>query len=100
MLFKLYRNLFKEEPPKARKKLFARLYNKYGVELIGVWKNVDNPLEKYMLTKYRDEDHYQEFVKAVQDIPEYIEMTKQVSKVRLNNEIVDLEWDWTTQLGI
>lgn len=93
MIFKLYRNVFKEEPPPERRDLFAELYEEYGVELIGVWKNKKNPLEKYMLTKYRDEDHYQEFINAVRAIPEYIEMTQQVNKVRLSNEIVDLEWD-------
>jgi len=90
MLYKLYKNTFKTSPPPERRELFASLYKKYGVKLVGIWKNQDNPLEFYMITKYRDEDHHKEFVDAVKEIPEYVVMTNRIDEVRITNEIVNL----------
>jgi len=44
-----------------------------------------------MLTAYQDEAHFREFVNTVKQIPEYIEMTKRVSEVRLTASVVNLE---------
>lgn len=90
MLVKLYKNVFLSPPPAERRNLFAKLYQEHGVELIGVWKNRDNPLEYYMLTRYRDENHFQEFIQTVRQLPEYQEMTKRVSEVRISAESVTL----------
>ena len=86
----MYKNLFAVGPPIERRALFAKLYAKHGVELIGVWKNKDNPLEYYMITKYRDEEHYRKFVEAVKNIPEYIEMTQKISEKRISAETINL----------
>ncbi|MHA2252529.1 MAG: hypothetical protein ACXAD7_19345 [Candidatus Kariarchaeaceae archaeon] len=90
MLYKLYKNNFRQKPPAERRQLFADLYKQNEVELLGVWKNKDDPLEYYMLTRYRDENHYKEFVETVKKIPEYQEMTKRISEVRLSSEVIDL----------
>ena len=57
---------------------------------MGVWKNRENHLEYYMITKFRDEAHHREFVTAVKQIPEYIEMTKRINDVRLTTEMANL----------
>ncbi len=90
MLYKLYKNLFREAPPAERRELFANLYEKHDVELIGVWKNRDNPLEYYMITKYRDEEHHRLFIDAVQKIPEYLEMTQRINETRISSESINL----------
>ena len=91
MYYKLYHNIFSKQPPEERRELFSGLYKKYGVELIGVFRNIENHLEYYMLTAYRDETHYKEFIAKIKEIPEYVEMTKKVSAVRLSSSIVNLE---------
>jgi len=91
MYYKLYHNIFQQPPPPERRELFERLYQEYEVELIGVFRNRENPLEYYMLTGYRDEKHYQEFVTAVRDIPEYQQMTARIDAVRISSDSVDLE---------
>ena len=91
MLYKLYKNVFKEPPPPERRMLFAKLYRKFRVELIGVWQNKNNPLEYYMLTKYDDEEHYNHFVTEAQKIPEYIRMNRIIDEIRISSEVVDLE---------
>ena len=90
MLYKLYKNTFSRSPPPERRALFSKLYRKYGVELLGVWKNKDNPLEYYMLTKYRDEAHYLDFVNQVKQMPEYVQMTRKVDEVRISASVIDL----------
>ncbi|MHA2027975.1 MAG: hypothetical protein ACW99A_07100 [Candidatus Kariarchaeaceae archaeon] len=90
MLYKLYRNKFKSPPPPERRELFARLYKKHNVEIVGVWKNQDDPLEYYMMTKYKDAAHHKRFVEDVKRIPEYIDMTERINEVRLFSESVNL----------
>lgn len=90
MLYKFYKNTFKTPPPEERRALFGSLYQKYGVELIGLWKNKDNPLEYFMITKYRDENHHKEFVAAVKEIPEYVAMTQRISEARISSESINL----------
>lgn len=90
MIVKLYKNVFKSPPPPERRELFSKLYDAHGVELIGVFVNKDNPLEYYMITKYRDEDHFQSFIATVRELPEYQKMTQRVSDVRISAEAVTL----------
>lgn len=90
MIYKFYKNTFKTPPPPKRRTLFDSLYKKHGVELVGVWIHRENPLEYYMITKFKDEDHHKEFVTAVKQIPEYVEMTKRINEVRLTIEMVNL----------
>ncbi len=90
MLYKFYKNTFKVPPPPERRILFDPLYEKYGVELVGIWINREDPLEYYMITKFRDEEHHKEFVDTVKQIPEYVEMTKRINEVRLTTEMVNL----------
>ncbi|MHA2501800.1 MAG: hypothetical protein ACXAE3_02840 [Candidatus Kariarchaeaceae archaeon] len=89
--YKLYKNTFERPPPPERRALFSKLYKQHDVKLIGVFRNRDNPLEYYMMTAYRDETHFREFIDTVKQIPEYTEMTRRVSEVRLSNEVTSLE---------
>ena len=91
MYFKLYHNVFSSPPPEERRALFNSLYEEHGVELIGVFRNRKNPLEFYMLTAYRDEQHYHDFIAAVRDLPHYKEMTQRISDIRLAHSSVALE---------
>ena len=38
---------------------FQENYKKNGVKVIGAWENEDDSLEYYLITAYRDNDHYQ-----------------------------------------
>lgn len=90
MLYKLYKNLFREAPPSERRELFGKLYEEHGVELIGVWKNKDNPLEYYMMTKYRDEEHHRQFTEAAKKNHEYLQMTQRINEARISSESTNL----------
>ena len=89
--YKLYKNTFRDSPPSERRDLFSKLYEEHEVKLIGVFKNREKPLEYYMMTAYQNENHYNSFINAVKKLPEYVEMTKRISEVRLTNEVVNLE---------
>ena len=91
MYYKLYHNVFDSPPPEERRTLFDKFYKEHGVELVGVFRNRENPLEFYMITAYRDMEHYQEFINIVQEDPEYVAMTKRVSEVRRFSESITLE---------
>lgn len=91
MIYKFYLNKYFNPPPPERREFFNKLYQEHGVELIGVFRNKDDPLELIMITGYRDEGHYEEFVSAVKENSKYRELTKQIEEVRVSNEMKTLE---------
>ena len=91
MIYKLYRNIFKIPPPPERKKLFAAYYRKFGVDLIGVWQDKNNPLQFFMMTKFRDEEHHHTFTEQIKKFPEYNAMTQRINEIRIESENFTLE---------
>ncbi|MFX1533343.1 MAG: hypothetical protein ACFFDI_03845 [Promethearchaeota archaeon] len=93
MIFKLYKTRYKEgqDSDFERFKGFLDFYKEYGVQVVGGGINVDDPLENYLMTTYKDKVHYEETVAKMQSDPKYQELTQQLQEVRDSVEITTLE---------
>ncbi|MFX1254017.1 MAG: hypothetical protein ACFFCZ_20560 [Promethearchaeota archaeon] len=93
MIFKLYKTRYKagHDSDIERFKEFIEFYKEYGVQIVGGGVNVDNPLENYLITTYRDKVHYAETVAKLQSDPKYQELTQQLQEVRESVEVTTLE---------
>jgi hypothetical protein len=85
MIYKLYKEKFTSRPAdkdmKQVYKGFQEIYEKYGVKVIGAWENIDDPLDAYLITAYRDNAHYEETVAKMRDDPNYKELTKKFTEM-------------------
>ena len=86
MIFKLYKTRVtsgkrpEDKVLEREYKGFQEIYRKYGVKVIGAWDNMDDPLEGYLITAYRDNVHYEETVAKMRVDPKYMEMSKERQK--------------------
>jgi len=85
------KSVFKSLIPNEKTDFFFDLYKEHGVEVVGSYKNVDNDMEFYLITAYRDEDHYKEFVSMAANHPKYKELTEEIKDKRTSVEMVTLE---------
>ena len=82
MFYKLYISKAKlgEKPSDSEMervfKEYQKIYNEYGVKVIGAWENVDDPLEQYLITAYNDAAHYEEAVAKMRENKRYQELTE------------------------
>ncbi len=70
---------------------FSKVYEKFGVKVLGGGTNVANPSEAYFMTVYKDKKHYEETVKKLQSDPKYIELSKDLQERRESIEVITLE---------
>lgn len=81
MIFKLYKSRAKpgkkpdEKDVEREYQAFQGIYRRYGVKVIGAWENIDDPDEGFLITAYRDIDHYEQAVARMRTDPEYMELT-------------------------
>ncbi len=85
MIYKLYKEKFTSRPAvKDMERIykgFQEIYEKYGVNVIGAWENIDDPNDAYLITAYRDNAHYKETVAKMRDDPNYKELTKKFEEM-------------------
>jgi hypothetical protein len=70
---------------------FQEIYEKKGVKVIGAWENEDDSLEYYLITSYRDNDHYQSATKSMRTDPEYVKLSKDLEDARESIRVVNLK---------
>jgi hypothetical protein len=70
---------------------FQEIYKKNGVKVIGVWENVDDSLEYYLITSYQDDDHYQNAITSMRTDPEYVKLSKDLQDSRESIKVVNLK---------
>ncbi len=96
MLFKLYRSVshpddkIPDEEMKRIFKGFQEIYKEYDVKVIGAWENIENPLESYLITAYKDETHYKEAVAKMRANERYQKLTEERRAARETVEVKTL----------
>ncbi|MFC1803735.1 hypothetical protein ACFL0D_07205 [Thermoproteota archaeon] len=70
---------------------FQEIYEKNGVNVIGAWENEDDSLEYYLITHYRDNDHYQNATTKMRTDPEYVKLSKVLQDARESIKVVNLK---------
>ncbi len=69
---------------------FQEIYQEYGVKVIGGWDNADDPLERYLITAYKDAAHYEETVAKMRGNKRYQELSKERQASREIVKVVTL----------
>ena len=84
-LVMLYRTTVKpeaiEELNVIRSK-FSDIYTKLGIEVLGHWRNAENPNESVYMVRYESESDYQHKTKALQENERYIHLTAKLNSIR------------------
>jgi hypothetical protein len=70
---------------------FQEIYEKNGVKVIGAWEDEDDSLEYYLITQYRDNDHYQSATKRMRTDPVYVKLSKDLQDARESIKVVNLK---------
>jgi hypothetical protein len=70
---------------------FKKVYERFGVEVIGFWKNLYDPLETFLITAYRDADHYAETVNEMRKDTTYRSLSKNLLMRRESIEELSLK---------
>jgi hypothetical protein len=69
---------------------FQEIYQEYGVKVIGAWDNADDPLERYLITAYKDASHYEEAVGKMRVNKRYQELSEERKAARETVKVVTL----------
>lgn len=84
-LVMLYRTTVKpeaiEELNEIRSK-FSDIYTKLGIEVLGHWRNAENPSESVYMVRYESESDYQNKIKALHEDERYIHLTAKLNSIR------------------
>jgi len=97
MLYKLYIDRSKPEGQIKDSEMervfkgFQEIYEEYGVKVVGAWSNVDDPLEGYLITAYRDAAHYEEAVAKMRVNKRYQELSEELQDSRESVKVVTLK---------
>ncbi len=70
---------------------FQEIYEKNGVKVIGAWENEDDSLEYYLITCYRDNDHYQSATTRMKMDPKYVKLSEELQGTRESVKVVTLK---------
>ncbi len=70
---------------------FQEIYRKYRVNVIGAWRNVDDPSEVYFIIAYQDESHYEVTVAKMRVDPVYVKLSEELLETRESVKVVTLK---------
>jgi hypothetical protein len=96
MLYKLYISSSNAEdklPDSVMERVFKgfqEIYKEYGVKVIGAWDNADDPLERYLITAYKDAAHYEESVSKMRVNKRYKKLSEERQASRETVKVVTL----------
>ncbi len=63
---------------------FAKLYEKYGVEIIGHWRSANDPAENFYMARYENEEDYTKKVLRMHEDQEYRKLSAQLNEIRID----------------
>lgn len=69
---------------------FDKIYAENEISVVGTWYNVDDQSETYLITAFRDEQHYADFVEKMKTHDDYQRMSKEMEPDRLSIEAATL----------
>ncbi|TFH10397.1 MAG: hypothetical protein E4H14_02570 [Candidatus Thorarchaeota archaeon] len=84
-LVMLYRTTVKPEAIEqlnAIRTEFSEIYAKYGIEVLGHWKNAEIPSESVYMIRYESESDYQQKTHALHEDENYIRLTSLLNSLR------------------
>ena len=84
-LVMLYRTTVKPESVEQLDDIrneFSEIYTKLGIELLGHWKNAENPSESVYMVRYESETDYQQKTRALHEDENYIRLTSLLNSLR------------------
>ncbi len=94
MYYKFYKSksagLLKKEQMVEFINAFNKIYTENDVDVVGTWYNVDDQSETYLITAFRDEQHYADFVEKMKTHDDYQRMSKEMEPDRLSIEAATL----------
>ena len=61
---------------------FSEIYTKFGIEVLGHWKNAENPSESVYMVRYESETDYQQKTRALHEDENYIRLTSLLNSLR------------------
>ena len=70
---------------------FQEIYEKNGVKVIGAWENEDDSLEYYLITCYRDNDHFQSATTRMRMDPVYVKLSEELEGTRESVKVFTLK---------
>lgn len=69
---------------------FDKIYSENDVTVIGTWYNADEQSETYLITAFRDKQHYEDFVEKMKTHDDYQRMSQEMEPDRLSIEAATL----------
>ena len=84
-LVMLYRTTVKPEAIELLNEIrskFSDIYNRHGVEVLGNWKNAENPNETIYMVRYESESDYKHKTEELQENEHYIHLTAKLNSIR------------------
>jgi hypothetical protein len=70
---------------------FDKIYAENDVTVIGTWYNVNDPSETYLMTAFKSDEHYTEFVDKMKTHEDYQRMSEEMEPDRLSIEAATLK---------
>lgn len=73
---------------------FEEIYKRHKVDIIGFWENAEDPAEVIYISRYDDEDDYKKTVEALKSDESYIQLGKDLDKIRLEMQSTRMIPTW------
>jgi len=70
---------------------FRKIYEQYGINVLGRWKNIEKPHESYYMVTYEDNDDYEQKIDALHEDERYLNLTSQINLIRTEFKAIKLE---------
>jgi len=61
---------------------FSDIYTKLGIEVLGHWKNAENPSESVYMVRYESESDYQNKTRTLHEDENYVRLTSLLNSIR------------------
>lgn len=86
-LVMLYRSKVKPDAVDMMTELrgqFRKIYDEHGIEVIGRWREANDPTVSYYMVKYDNEEEYKKKVDELHHDETYLRLTSKLNKIRVD----------------